>query len=565
MANLTNSAWPKFQGNLQNTGVSAYSSVQSNPEPKWVFTCGGEVNGSPVIGPDNTIYFGSNDNKIYAVDGSTGQRLWFYTLGGQCLATPVIGDNGLLYVPCSNGYLYALYTTAGVNSVPGGLAWTFNSGSDNSGQLLESPTIVNGLLFFGSTNHRFYCINASTGVLNWFYDTQDNNGYWKSPVVSSDKQYIYNSASTGFVYRFLVSSTLSFIRTYTNQGGFNNGMTSPVIAPDGNVYVLVQQNQGDTTLNLYKVYYSGYGGSLTIELVNVNSTLTNPQGYTPNTPAIDSNSNLYVFAGGVLLVVNLTTKTIDGNANLSPTEQNPRIYTSPVIGADGTIYLGTAGGYIYAFQSARVNSTTKWVYKTDGSIKTQVAIGSDGTLYFGSTDKNLYAITTRNNNAPCFLRGTMILTTDGEVAVEDLTKNHKVITYGDINNEAETITHNPSVANVQEVIKFKTWDMNEFSRPICFKKDSMTTNCPSRDLYLSPQHSVALVWKTIVQAMTLVNGDTIAYDMSCDSAEYYHIVLKNHSVIFASNMAVESLRVDGFVDGEDAGKLLHVSNSIDVY
>jgi hypothetical protein len=35
--------------------------------PIWEFETGGEVCSSPAIGPDGTVYVGSDDNKLYAI------------------------------------------------------------------------------------------------------------------------------------------------------------------------------------------------------------------------------------------------------------------------------------------------------------------------------------------------------------------------------------------------------------------------------------------------------------------------------------------------------------------
>ena len=64
------------------------------------------------------------------------------------------------------------------------------------------------------------------------------------------------------------------------------------------------------------------------------------------------------------------------------------IYSSPAIGADGTIYVGSADGNLYAIN---LNGTLKWTYST-GSVDSSPAIGADGTIYVGSADGNLYAI-----------------------------------------------------------------------------------------------------------------------------------------------------------------------------
>ena len=39
----------------------------NNGTQKWAFQSGGWINSSPAIGPDGTIYVGSNDNNLYAI------------------------------------------------------------------------------------------------------------------------------------------------------------------------------------------------------------------------------------------------------------------------------------------------------------------------------------------------------------------------------------------------------------------------------------------------------------------------------------------------------------------
>ncbi|MGA1826481.1 MAG: PQQ-binding-like beta-propeller repeat protein [bacterium] len=72
--------------------------------------------------------------------------------------------------------------------------------------------------------------------------------------------------------------------------------------------------------------------------------------------------------------------------------------SNPVIGADGTIYVGSSDSYFYAINP---DGKLKWRYKTGGGsygggifggIFSSPAIASDGTIYFGSGDNTLYAI-----------------------------------------------------------------------------------------------------------------------------------------------------------------------------
>ncbi|MBT3879467.1 MAG: PQQ-binding-like beta-propeller repeat protein, partial [Candidatus Scalindua sp.] len=41
--------------------------IDTNGELKWSYQAGGWIESSPLIGSDGTIYFGSNDNHLYAI------------------------------------------------------------------------------------------------------------------------------------------------------------------------------------------------------------------------------------------------------------------------------------------------------------------------------------------------------------------------------------------------------------------------------------------------------------------------------------------------------------------
>lgn len=67
-----------------------------------------------------------------------------------------------------------------------------------------------------------------------------------------------------------------------------------------------------------------------------------------------------------------------------------KVESSPALGADGTIYLGTTGNNkLLAFKP---DGTVNWEFNAGGGIATSIAIGLDGNLYFGALDKKIYAI-----------------------------------------------------------------------------------------------------------------------------------------------------------------------------
>lgn len=59
--------------------------------PQWNFTTGNIVQSSPAVGSDGTVYFGSSDKNVYAVDGATGALKWKFTCKGWVYSSPAIG------------------------------------------------------------------------------------------------------------------------------------------------------------------------------------------------------------------------------------------------------------------------------------------------------------------------------------------------------------------------------------------------------------------------------------------------------------------------------------------
>ena len=79
--------------------------------------------------------------------------------------------------------------------------------------------------------------------------------------------------------------------------------------------------------------------------------------------------------------------------------------SSPTIGFDGTVYVGSWDNKLYAINP---DGTKKWEFETEGNVDSSPTIGSDGTVYVGSQDNKLYAIKTESKGpakSPWPMRG----------------------------------------------------------------------------------------------------------------------------------------------------------------
>lgn len=132
---------------------------------------------------------------------------------------------------------------------------------------------------------------------------------------------------------------------------------------------------------------------------------------------------------------------------------------------------------------------------------------------------------------PCFVRGTLIATPDGEIAVERL-KAGTVIS--SLNNGAVAVKW---VGN--RSIDPKTLDKPRNDLPIRILAGAIAEDMPSRDLYVSPDHCM-FVNGSLVPAKLLINGTTVSQPITLNPVDYYHIELEQHDVIWANGAMAET-------------------------
>jgi len=73
--------WPMFRHDLYHTGRSPYAGPETN-DVKWEFQTGAQISSSPVIGIDGTIYVGSQDTYLYAINPD-GTLKWKFKTGAE--------------------------------------------------------------------------------------------------------------------------------------------------------------------------------------------------------------------------------------------------------------------------------------------------------------------------------------------------------------------------------------------------------------------------------------------------------------------------------------------------
>ena len=134
---------------------------------------------------------------------------------------------------------------------------------------------------------------------------------------------------------------------------------------------------------------------------------------------------------------------------------------------------------------------------------------------------------------PCFVRGTLVRTERGEVAVEDLAVGDRVVTLGGDSSPVTWIGHRHDSAS-----RYGTSRLVDFW-PILFRAGSLGSNRPARDLMVSPCHGM-YVDGVRVAAWRLLNDVGIVRATAVSDVDYFHVELARHSILFAEGAPSES-------------------------
>lgn len=148
------------------------------------------------------------------------------------------------------------------------------------------------------------------------------------------------------------------------------------------------------------------------------------------------------------------------------------------------------------------------------------------------------SVTACDEDVICYAKGSLILTKQGYVPIENIKAGSMVVTKGKI-DDGSFKEEDLRLDHVLWISKFKVHHLTSKTRPICIKRNALGENSPFRDLYVSPEHGL-IVNGQMIAAKKMVNGRTIYQDNECDSVEYYHLECDKHSGIFANGLLAET-------------------------
>ncbi|MFH1687538.1 MAG: PQQ-binding-like beta-propeller repeat protein [bacterium] len=156
---------------------TAFWAVNPDGTRKWAVYIGNGVESSPAVGHDGTIYFGSYNGNVYAVDDSItyGKVKWTFPTGAAVDASPTVDADGVVYIGSRDSTMYAL-------NPDGSVKWSLKVG----GEIESSVTIDDqGYAYFGSFDGKLYKVGTGgpdVGVKSVDLPTQVTIGSIQEPA-----------------------------------------------------------------------------------------------------------------------------------------------------------------------------------------------------------------------------------------------------------------------------------------------------------------------------------------------------------------------------------------------
>ncbi len=220
---------------------------------KCTYSAFGAIGSSPAIGQDSIIYVGSgNENRLHAVYSDCTLE-WKTEMHSNGIgSSPALSPDGtMVYYGSEDGYVYARYTSDG--SLKWKSPWTY-------GGIQSSPAIgSDGTVYVGTQYGNLWAINPEDGTLKWDYYV--TLGAWSAPAIGADGT-IYFGTDYGHIFAMNPDGTAKW--TY-NGNTLDAFRSSPAIGSDGSLYI------GSTDGKLYSF------GAPTIKTVDmVETAVSNP-------------------------------------------------------------------------------------------------------------------------------------------------------------------------------------------------------------------------------------------------------------------------------------------------
>lgn len=173
----------------------------------------------------NTVYVGTADNKVFALDASNGGEIWSFEAGHSIWGQPAY-DDGKLYVASLDRSLHALDAATGEE------LWS----TEFAGAIASQPVLNGDSVFVAEFGSQVHALNLTNGEIRWSAPAE--NWVWGAPAYADGT--VYYADIDGNVFAVDAQSGAPKWQA-TTVGAVQ---TSPLVV-DGLVYVASEGESGD--------------------------------------------------------------------------------------------------------------------------------------------------------------------------------------------------------------------------------------------------------------------------------------------------------------------------------
>ncbi|MFH1382270.1 MAG: PQQ-binding-like beta-propeller repeat protein [Chloroflexota bacterium] len=372
-SNSSPTEWAMFRHDLAHTGSST-SDVLPEGVQEWAFATGASIHSSPAV-VAGTIYVGSQDGKLYAIDAATGMERWNYQTGSWVESSPAVA-NGIVYFGSNDGKLYAL------NAQTGEKIWDFKTRY----AVMSSPAVAHGIVYFGTDDFHICALDALKGTKRW--DRQTEGSVVSSPVVANG--ILYAGSGDGFLYALDALNGRLRLHFKTYQSTFTSpavdGETIYFANSDGTLFAIdgsARSKPWEHDIRPFWVQVWAMGWPIPFPPLQSGYLWALDLNAPPVSSPVIGDGVLYIGSGNKLLAIDSQS-----HQRLWEFTAKGRVSSTPAL-AGSTVVVGSEDGHLYAVEAA--TGKELWQVATGDRITSSPAV-VDGTVYIGSHDGKLYAI-----------------------------------------------------------------------------------------------------------------------------------------------------------------------------
>lgn len=326
-----------YRANIQRTGVHQTTGLKAASGIKWTVQTGGPVRSSPVA-VDGTVYVGSGDGLIYAIDADSGDKRWTLDTGGAVNGSATV-HKGTLYMASQSGHFYA------IDCSTGDIRWQHTEPRSASA---SSFAVLEGVAYVGAAGSGMEKISMGGGKL-LALDTDSGKKLWDA----WGPQGIGAPACTGNI-------------TFVNGGG-------------GVYYHILDLSKEGKAIG------SGLKGGHQARQLN-SAAIANGFAYCP-----------FSMEGSIIccdLKGKEQWKTATHPQNLEMNMNSGGMFEcscfTDLAVTRELVFIGCQTGSLYAFDAR--TGEKRWTHDSAGPILTSSPSVAGGLVYYGSNDGTLYAV-----------------------------------------------------------------------------------------------------------------------------------------------------------------------------